>query len=508
MITPSSAKPQIASWRAVEALRAGVPNSDAVQALGCSHPVVEERFRSMLAEIDLGFPRGEGAQGVLLAGDFGSGKSHLLEYLQHIALENNFVCSKVVVSKETPLYTPDKMYSAAIQSAKLPDRAGALLAAIAENLDFDSPEYQEFYRWVFSPRTDLDSRFAASVLVFERGGGGRYPEVSDRILQFWGGARVPATELSGWLKDLGEVASYQFDRVSIKELALQCYQFMSRLIVGAGYSGWVILVDEVELMGRYSVTQRTKSYAEMARLLGIAEDSTVPGLSTVFAITSAYQSEVMDEKQDEEKIPVKLKGSNKEEERLLGQQAEQAMRKIRQLPQENMVLDEATTDLWDIHEKSRSIYRNAYGWNPPGAYEPNDTWRIRQHIKRWISTWDLLRLFPDYQSDIQVTDIQQSYAEDLDLEHSAGEDPEQYNHSSWDACPKEGAVLSNEETEELVPRDPAEVSVGQVTAPLEETMVEIPSSSYNSPELELLEQAGARPAPKQNGHSWWRFWQG
>ena len=33
MNTPSSVKPQIASWRAVEALRAGVPNSDAVQAL-------------------------------------------------------------------------------------------------------------------------------------------------------------------------------------------------------------------------------------------------------------------------------------------------------------------------------------------------------------------------------------------------------------------------------------------------------------------------------------------
>ena len=102
MITPSSVKPQIASWRAVEALRAGVPNSDAVQALGCSHPLVEERFRSMLAEIDLGFSRGAGTQGLLVAGDFGSGKSHLLEYFQHIALENNFVCSKVVVSKETP----------------------------------------------------------------------------------------------------------------------------------------------------------------------------------------------------------------------------------------------------------------------------------------------------------------------------------------------------------------------------------------------------------------------
>ena len=41
MNTPISVKPEIASWRAVEALRAGVPNCDAVQALGCSHPLVE-----------------------------------------------------------------------------------------------------------------------------------------------------------------------------------------------------------------------------------------------------------------------------------------------------------------------------------------------------------------------------------------------------------------------------------------------------------------------------------
>jgi hypothetical protein len=206
---------------------------------------------------------------------------------------------------------------------------------------------------------------------------------------------------------------------------------MSRLIAGAGYAGWVILVDEVELMGRYSVMQRAKSYAEMARLLGITDESTVPGLSTVFAITSAYQSEVMDEKQDEEKIAVKLKGSQKEEERLLGLQAELGMRKIRQLPQENMVLDEAT-DLWDIHEKSRSVYRSAYGWSPPTAYEPNNTWRIRQHIKRWINTWDLVRLFPDYHPDIQVTDIQQSYAEDPDLEKRSDEEPEEYKQSSWE----------------------------------------------------------------------------
>ena len=415
MITLTTVSPQISSWRAVEALRAGVPNNDVVMALGCSHPLVEERFRSMPAETDLGFYRGEGTQGVLLAGDFGAGKSHLLEYFQHIALENNFVCSKVVVSKETPLYIPSKVYAAAVQAAKVPNRSGTVLAAVAEDLDFDCPEYQDFYRWVFSPRTVLNFPFAASTFVFERGSSGRYPEVSDRILQFWAGARVPATELRGWLKELGEVATYKLEKVSELELSLQRYEFMSRLIRATGYAGWVILVDEVELMGRYSVMQRAKSYAEMSRLLGLAGDDRTPGLSTVFAITSAYQSEVMDQKQDEEKIALRLRDRGNPGDHQLSEKAELGMRKIRQLPMENMILAE-NADLRQVHEKSRAMYRQAYGWNPPEDYETNPIWRIRQHIKRWINGWDLVRLYPDYQPDIQVSGLQQSYSEDLDLE--------------------------------------------------------------------------------------------
>ncbi len=81
MSTQTSAQSPVAYWRAVEALRSGVPNLDAVKALGCSHPQVEERFRQMLAALEGGFRQGTGPQGLLLAGDFGSGKSHLLEYL-------------------------------------------------------------------------------------------------------------------------------------------------------------------------------------------------------------------------------------------------------------------------------------------------------------------------------------------------------------------------------------------------------------------------------------------
>ena len=124
---------QVSSWRAIEALRAGVPNRDAVQALGIgsAQPNIEARFRDMLSTVTSGATGANAVDGILVAGDFGAGKSHLLEYLQHVALENNFVCSKVVISKETPLYDTSKVYSSAIQSARVPDRAGTILSVLA-----------------------------------------------------------------------------------------------------------------------------------------------------------------------------------------------------------------------------------------------------------------------------------------------------------------------------------------------------------------------------------------
>src|SRR5712692_3258604 len=70
---------QIKHRRAIEALRSGVPNRDAVLALGCTQPAIEERFRAQLQAAKEGAKAGAQAPGLLIAGDFGSGKSHLLE---------------------------------------------------------------------------------------------------------------------------------------------------------------------------------------------------------------------------------------------------------------------------------------------------------------------------------------------------------------------------------------------------------------------------------------------
>lgn len=410
--------PHLQSRRAIEALRSGVPNRDAVQVLGSSQPEIEQRFRQQLEAVVDGFAQEQGSEGMLITGDFGTGKSHLLEYLQHVALESNFVCSKVVISKETPLHDQAKFYRAAIESAKVPDRTGNALTEITRKLDFNSPRYAEFFQWVNRTDNGLSRRFPATVFVFERGKGSREPEIADRILQFWSGNKIATSDLKLWLRELGEAASYRIDKVSVKDLAPQRYQFIPRLIVAAGYAGWVILVDEVELIGRYySLRQRAKSYAEIARLLGKLQGSGIPGLTCVLTITAAFESEVLDDprRNDEEKIPNKLRAGGSDTELLLVSEAERGMRMIRQerVPLQNP----SDTTFRDIYDKVRMLHGQAYRWEPPGDFAPPDrTERVRRNIKRWIHEWDLRRLYPGYAPHIEGIELKEDLSEQPEME--------------------------------------------------------------------------------------------
>ncbi len=120
----------LASRLALEALRNGVPNRDAVRLLGCNQPQAEAKCAELLAKAnDSANPPGN-ALGMLVSGDFGAGKSHLLTYLEHQALSQGFVCSRVAISKETPLYDLAKVFKSAVESGRMPKRNGRLMEEI------------------------------------------------------------------------------------------------------------------------------------------------------------------------------------------------------------------------------------------------------------------------------------------------------------------------------------------------------------------------------------------
>ena len=86
-----------------------------------------------------------------------------------MALEQNVVCSPIVISKETPLHNVVTLFRAAVDSALVPQKRGHALTEIASELNFQSPQYSEFYGWVQrqEPR-EVDARLAASLYLYEQ----------------------------------------------------------------------------------------------------------------------------------------------------------------------------------------------------------------------------------------------------------------------------------------------------------------------------------------------------
>ncbi|MGI8613267.1 MAG: BREX system ATP-binding domain-containing protein [Nocardioidaceae bacterium] len=409
---------RLARRRAIEALRSGVPNADAVIALGSGQSDIEDRFTGLLD--DVGNPRhGRHARASMLLGaGFGEGKSHLLTHLGHLATSAGFVVSTVVISKETPLYDPAKVLRAAVGSAVAPDGARDVVAEAAAGLDTDSPGYAELLRWLRGPGRDLNERFDATLLLHRRltSDAPADEEFLDTIVRFWAGDPLPVPALRRQLKAVGEAKTFSFSPIKARELARQRLRFLPRFLRAAGHTGWVVLFDEVELIGRYSLLQRGRSYAELAWWLdGDAESEGEP-LVAVAAMTDDFEAAVLIDKNDRDVLPRRLRDKQTKEYAETAALAEVGMRHIERDLLPLVPPDEAELDR--TYRTLRQLHADAYGWEPPdvAGLQRLGATRMRQYVRAWINEWDLVRLDPGYRPATQVVDVLANYGELAGLE--------------------------------------------------------------------------------------------
>ncbi len=407
--------------RALEALRSGVPNKQAVELLGVNQARAQGRFLELLEQAsDQDSPPSSGL-GMLVSGDFGTGKSHLLDYLEHEALERGFVCSRVAISKETPLFNLDKVYKSAIDYARIPGATGRMMEEIGLRLnDRSSRAYDAFSRWANSEDNGLSLIFPATLMIRERL---NELDFNNEIEAFWSGDPMKIARVREGLRSINQQGSYNFRAPRASELPPQRLRFATELIKGAGYKGWVVLLDEIELVGSYSLLQRAKSYAELTRWMGHASDEKYPGLVVVGTVTDDFESAVLGNlgKQDLTNAAQRLRSSNLP---LLAARAETGMRILQReaIP----LAQPSEEDLNATVERLRQIYTAAYDWEAPklevkigGAGHQN---RMRYKVRSAINEWDLLRLCPGSQPDIEETEYQNVYEENSDLEKEAKDD--------------------------------------------------------------------------------------
>jgi hypothetical protein len=370
---------------AIEALRAGVPNGAAVRLMGTEESGIEQAFDDMLAAVWTGAPR----TGIGLSGGFGTGKSHLLGYLSEVARTHDFVVSRVVISKETPLSDPTRVFEAAIRDAAMPNRnddaLGACLALLRESPD----RLEALEDVVRQPDSGLSPVFAAILYLLRKASTPQ--ELIRRFERFLAGGRMTATSFRQALSAVGATRLFDLKMPSAAALTEQRIRFAARLFQAAGFAGWCLLLDEVELIGRYTPLQRAMAYAHLSVWLGLDPAHRYPGIAAIYAITDDFVTAVIDARQDADKLTERLRLKNRAAE---ADAAAMAIRHVETTVRLHRLRPPGIEELQRSCARLRDIYAAAHDWPAPELpqVERTATRTMRQYIKSWITQWDLQRL--------------------------------------------------------------------------------------------------------------------
>ena len=409
---------------AIEALRAGVPNRAAVRLMGTDEPALEQAFEEQLqrhwdnqAKPNTAPPRSPNAapprskEGFGIAGGFGSGKSHFLGYLAEVVRTHGFVVSRVVVSKETSLYDPARVFEAAVRSAVLPDRHDDAISGAMNALRQSRDRMAALEAAVAAAGDALAPLFTALLHLVRRET--LPPPFNRQIERFLAGGRIRAADIRNALTSVGETRKFDLRMPAAAALTEQRIRFLSMVFHAAGYTGWCLLFDEVELIGRYTPLRRALAYAQLAVWLGLDGVRAFPGIVAVYAITDDFVTAVIEDRQDETRLEdrLRLKGRN-DDARL----AVSAMRHIARTVRSHRLRAPGAEELVRTIPRLRAIYRDAYGWEPPApaAVERTATRTMRQYVKGWITEWDMRRLTGET-TRIVAEEITANYTEDDSL---------------------------------------------------------------------------------------------
>lgn len=166
-------------------------------------------------------------------------------------------------------------------------------------------------------------------------------------------------------------------------LAVDRFRFAAGSIQAAGYKGWIVLLDEVELIASSSLRARARAYADLAWLLGFGDiPEPVKGLGVVAAATQEFTGIIKLEKQDLIKIPssalaakdpgLVLRATN-----ALTTIVERSTTWERIVPQSHQHLDAAFRQV-------RDLYRRAFDWESESPVRPpysDVAKRMRLHVR-------------------------------------------------------------------------------------------------------------------------------
>jgi len=265
--------------KVIEALRSGIPSRTIGGYFGAARA-------ELLAEMSewLG---GQAGGGNIITGNYGEGKTHLLNTVFSIAHHKNMAVSTVTLSRETPLNNLHLLYQKVAQNVYLPGREQPGFDHLVGKLSpGDMTELQ-----LYSAKSLQTDKLYYLLRIY---GNTDNPEVLFSLLSDLQGDYIANAQLKRLYKEIfGEKIAFSTNFAKTKH-TWDYFLFLHRLFVLSGMAGWVILFDEAEQIGRYGRKARFNAYVNMSRFLSPDKSSA----HSLFTMTNNFSKQIIDDKDE------------------------------------------------------------------------------------------------------------------------------------------------------------------------------------------------------------------
>ena len=401
-----AAKRDLEATRIVETLRSGVTSPDLAATFCYGREALLERV-----ERDLSAVKADGeSRGMVIRGEYGEGKTHLLNAVMNQALKARFAVSLVVLSKETPFNRLDYVYPRLISNTFLPGESEPGIMPLFRDLRPDGPEAQDLLSFAES---ELHPK--VYYVLYD------YLYAADAYMQ-----HLLEGDLSGTFLPTSTVKSIhrtisgrpaRITRFSPKAGTIDYVKLVSEAIAERGYSGWVILFDEFELVGSLGPLARADAYLNMAPFLGLPGSShRLDSTLTMFSVAGRYWPDILlrERRPETSDIPARLE--------LRGRTSDAKIveRVFRFLLREAVPLDMLTEgEVGKMLSVLAGTHGRAYSWEAvldvQEALEATKHARLRTRIRYALEKLDLEYLYKR-ESEVVTRELEEASVSKADPE--------------------------------------------------------------------------------------------
>ncbi len=326
----------------IEALRSGIPSRAVGQYFSEARPRI---MKEISERLDMVCEQGK-SNGMIISGKYGEGKTHLLNTVFNLAQSNNMVVSYLSLSKETPMDKLYLVYQKLVRNTYLPKRQQPGFMHELEKISANSPAANEMLLYAAKQlETDKLYYLFRSYLNTEDSDE-KFLLQADLEGDFI--ANVPLKKI--YRRIFNQPVKYNVSFTKTRHCRDYLY-FMSHLFTQMGYHGWVILIDETELMGRLGKKARLNAYRNMAEFLLPGEH--LESVFSLFALSSSYVEDVIEAKHEYENL-----------EAVYPMEPEPARTVLELLEKAPQLLPLTGEEIHEILRKIQDFHGRAYEWTP------------------------------------------------------------------------------------------------------------------------------------------------